>query len=99
MTWRIRPDRFIWLGLQIKKGSIFLNLFYSKHPDKKTDEQLEILLQNMDSVPHRLASVSRYIKTVVGVPEFSAFLKSQIPSLSFSGEKIEEMYGKYGPEK
>lgn len=94
------PARQVYLArFADKEGRVFLNRFFNKYQDKKADEQLEMLLQNMHPVPHRLASVFRYIKPAAGVGEFSAFLKSQIPSLSLSGEDIEKLYEKYGPEK
>lgn len=82
-----------------QEGKVFLNRFYDKYREKKPEEQLELLLQSVRPTPKCLAAVFRFVKQAVGIGEFSAFLKSRIPSFSLSEQEIEMLYETYGPEK
>ena len=82
-----------------KEGQIFLNRFYNKYRGKKPEEQLELLLQSMHPTTTRLAAVFRFVKPAAGIGEFSAFLKSRVPSLSLSEQESKKLYETYGPKK
>lgn len=80
-----------------QEGWVFLNHFYSKYRNKESREQLELLLQNVQPSPQRLAAIYRFIEPNAGVGEFSAFLQSRIPSFSLSEQEIQKLYDAYGP--
>jgi membrane peptidoglycan carboxypeptidase len=80
-----------------QEGRIFLNHFYNKYREKEPQEQMELLLQSVRPSPKRLAAVYRFIEPNAGIGEFSALLKSRIPSMSLSEQEIQKLYDAYGP--
>ena len=82
-----------------QEGQIFLNRFYKKYQNKKTEEQLDLLLQSVRQTPARLTAVFRFVKPTAGFDEFSIFLKSRIPSHTLSTQELQNLYETYGPDK
>lgn len=80
-----------------RESCVFLNHFYSKYHDKEPQEQLQLLLQSVQLSPKSLAAAYRSIEPNAGIGEFSAFLRSRIPSLSPSEQEIQKLYDAYGP--
>lgn len=94
------PERQAYLArFADKEGRIFLSRFYNKYRELKPEEQLELLLQSVRPTPTRMAAIFRFVKPAAGLVEFSAFLKSRIPSSTLSMQEIEKLYTTYGPEK
>jgi membrane peptidoglycan carboxypeptidase len=77
----------------------YLNRFYDKYRGKTSEEQLQLILQNVYPTPARLAAVYRFVNPAAGIDEFSAFLKTQKPVPSPGGGDSEMLYEKYGPGK
>ena len=75
-----------------RESCVFLNHFYGKYHDKEPQEQLQLLLQSVLPSPKSLAAAYRSIEPNAGIGEFSAFLRSHMPSLSPSEQEIQKVY-------
>jgi membrane peptidoglycan carboxypeptidase len=80
-----------------RESRVFLNHFYSKYHGKEPQEQLQLLLQSVQPSPRSLAAAYRSIEPNAGIEEFSAFLRSSMPSIGPSEQEIQKLYDAYGP--
>lgn len=82
-----------------QEGRVFLNRFYNKYREKKTEEQFELLLQSVHPNPLRLSAVFRFVKPEAGVEEFTEFLQSRTSSLSVPKPDFEKLYETCNPQQ
>ncbi len=77
-----------------KEGQIFLRRFYLKYKGKMPNEMLNMLVNDVNLVPARLAVVFRSVKPDASLAEFSAFMKTQLER-SIDEDDIKSLYNKY----
>jgi membrane peptidoglycan carboxypeptidase len=81
-----------------REGKIFLTRFYNKYRGRGFNDAIEILLQNVAPIPARYASIFRSVKPDAGVDEFSLFMRSRFPSMTFQDNAINKLYRGYSPD-
>jgi membrane peptidoglycan carboxypeptidase len=79
------------------EGQKYLSRFYGKYKGKTADEALKTLVSGIVPAPVRLAVIYRSIMPEKGLADFSAFVKSNLPSSELSGQTLRKLYDKYGP--
>ncbi len=67
------------------EGQKYLSRFYGKYRGKSADEALKTLVGGIVPAPVRLAVIYRSIMPENGLKEFSAFVKSNLPTLGAVG--------------
>ncbi len=77
------------------EGQKYLSRFYGKYKGKSADEALKTLVGGIVPAPVRLAVIYRSIMPEKGLKEFSAFVKSNLPSSELSGQTLRRLYDKY----
>lgn len=82
-----------------KEGRAFIYRFYKKYQGKTALQMQEILLQSVNPVPRRLATVFRSIEPQATPNQFNAFLRQQLSGANLSESELQNLYAKLGPEK
>ena len=95
-TWGPRnagaPDRKEYLAkFADTEGQKYLSRFYGKYKGKSADEALKTLVGGIVPAPVRLAVIYRSIMPQNGLKEFSAFVKSNLPSSELSGQTLSRL--------
>jgi len=82
-----------------EEGRIFLSGFYEKYYGQSEDQSLQILVRGINPTSQRLAAIYRFVRPEANLDQFSEFLRGRLPAESLSGNKIENLYVAYGPDK
>jgi membrane peptidoglycan carboxypeptidase len=92
------PARQVYLErFADREGRVFLGRFYRKYRGKKPEEALALLLQGTRLTPERVATVFRSVEPDAGMEDCASFLKSRMPSSTFSDATIRRLYERYSP--
>lgn len=82
-----------------QEGKAYLRRFYGKYRGKSAQEALDKISQSVHPLPHRLVTLYRSIYPVSGVGALEEYLRRHLASKSLSHEDIENLYGKYAPDR
>jgi membrane peptidoglycan carboxypeptidase len=81
-----------------REGRMFLLRFWHKYKDKSPEERMNVFLDGLRQNPVRLAAVHRYLYPATDSVSFGTFLRGRLPDEPLTGERILELYHRYGPE-
>lgn len=81
-----------------REGQTYLLRFWHKYKNYADEERFELLLKGLIQDEVRFAAVHRYLYPNVPLEDFSSFLQERLPDKNLKEERIQELYGMYGPD-
>ena len=78
-----------------REGQVFMNKFYKKYKELPSDEQIEVLLDNMSRAPTKLAVVHRSVVPGADLDEFKVWMRSHMPGSKISDSALSDLYDRY----
>jgi membrane peptidoglycan carboxypeptidase len=82
-----------------REGQVFLRRFYAKYRGKSSQEALEILTQNAEARPARLATIYRTVYPNHNLVTFTDSVHTHPEMRGLSETAIAQLYSTYAPER
>ena len=80
-----------------REGTTYLLKFWKKYKGKESQERLDTFLDSMHPTAIRMAAVHRYLFPRSDQTTFNRFVRSHIPTIKVTDDRLSTLYQSYGP--